>query len=313
VIALRKQRRLGRAFAACGLLAFAACNQTPTEITPLPRALGEVEAVRFAAENLVPLDPNTGAGYVLWGLRERNQASRLGRFFIDATTGEVVDASGNPLSSFTTDEFAMRTLQGVLVTIETAPDTADTPVGMQILSGTFIDRVAEVTVPISSAIDTASGTLRIFTPTDGPNTNENSGFWMVDPSGNPSLDTPDTTAALIYETFIEINGLNLNVGRFDFPSEADDLCRYCANFDEFPAPERPGEDLLLNAPEGLFFPRDLSGAIVRISLEGRFNDLAQQSQLIVLEAMLPVGLTGGEIVSFQNLAASFPSGSAVLY
>lgn len=309
----RPRRRLGRSIAACGLLAFAACNQTPTEITPLPRALGEVEAVLFSAENLQPLDPDSGGGYVLWGLRERNQAGRLGRFYIDATSGEVVDASGNPLSSFTTDEFAMRTLQGVLVTIETAPDTTETPTGMQILSGTFIDRVASVTVPISTAIGSASGSLRVFTPTDGPNTNENSGFWMVDPSGNFSLSIPDTTAALIYETFIEIDGRNLNVGRFDRPNQEDDLCRYCANFEEFPAPERPGEDMLLNAPEGLFFPRDLSGAIVRISLEGRFNDFGAQSQLIVLEAVLPEGLVGGEIVGFQNRAATFPSGSAVLY
>ena len=75
---------------------------------------------------------------------------------------------------------------------------------MQIISGTFIDRVAELTVPISSSITSASGTLRVFTPTDGPDTNENSGVWMVDAAGEPSLNMPDTSAALQYETFIEI-------------------------------------------------------------------------------------------------------------
>lgn len=305
-------RHIGRAIAACGLLAFVACNQTPTEITPLPRALGEVEAVRVTLAGLVPLGEGEG-GYVLWGLRERNQAGRLGAFFIDPTTGEMVDGSGTPVDSFSTEEFALRTLQGVIVTIETSPDTADTPVGPQILSGTFIDRVASLTVPISSSITSSSGTLRVFTPTDGPNTNENSGVWMLDAAGAPSLVVPDTTAALQYETFIEIDGQNLNLGRFEVPDDRDDFCRFCANFEQFPQPERPGDDLLLNPPDGLTFPRDLSGAIVRISLEGRFNDLAAQSQLIVLEAVLPAGLQGGEIIGFVNRTETFPAGSAVLY
>jgi hypothetical protein len=296
----------------CVLVLFAACNQTPTEITPLPRALGEVGAVHLIVESLAPLGDNEGT-YVVWGLRERSQTGHLGAFFIDPITGQMVDAEGTPISEFTTDEFPLRTLQGVLVTIEPDPNNTDTPAGMQILSGTLIDRVALLTVPISSSVTTGSGALRVFTPTDGPGTNENSGFWMIDEVGEPTLMLPDTTAALNYETFIEINGTNINVGRFDVVDQRDDQCRFCANFQQFPQPERPGDDLLLNAPDGLTFPRDLSGAIVRISLEGRFNDFAQQSQLIVLEAVLPSGLTGGEIVGFVNRTESFPFARAALY
>lgn len=303
----------GRVASVMALLLFGACNQTPTEITPLPRALGEVEAVRFQASNLAPLDAATQGVYVLWGLRERNQAGKLGEFYIDPTNGDVTDVDGNPLDSFVTDEFAMRNITGILVTIEVDASTVESPAGMQIISGTFIERVANMTVPISADITSASGTLRVFTPTDGPGTNENSGFWMVDAADNPTLAMPDTSAALQYETFIETGGQNINVGRFEVTDERDDFCRFCADFEEFPQPERPGDDLLLNAPEGLFFPRDLSGSIVRISLEGRFNDFAQQSQLIVLEAVLPSGLVGGETVGFVNLASSFPTGVAVLF
>lgn len=301
-----------RSLFALSLILVGACNQTPTEITPLPRALGEVEAVRINMESLVPLDPSTQGTYILWGLGERNEASRLGDFFIDPTTGDVVDASGTPIDTFKTDDVSMRKLQGILVTIEANP-SAEAPSGMQIISGTFIDRVAELTVPISSGITSASGSLRVFSPTDGPDTNENSGFWMVDSVGEPSLDMPDTTAALQYETFVEIDGQNLNVGRFDVVDDRDDFCRFCADIEEFPQPERPGDDLLINAPEGMVFPIDLSEAIVRISLEGRFNDFVQQSQLIVFEAVLPAGLIGEEIVGFTNLTASFPRGQAVLY
>lgn len=292
-----------------GLVLVGACNQTPTETTPLVRALGEVEAVRINMEGLAPLTEGT---YILWGLGERNQAGRLGEFFVDPTTGEVVDANGAPLDAFTTDDITLRTLQGILVTIEVNPGT-ETPTGMQVISGTFIDRVAALTVPISSGITSATGSLRVFTPTDGPDTNENSGFWMVDDAGEPSLDMSDTSAALQYETFIEIGGQNINVGRFDVVNRRDDFCRFCADFEEFPQPERPGDDLLLNAPGGLLFPIDISGGIVRISLEGRVNDFAQQSQLIVLEAVLPFGLIGGEIIGFTNLTASFPTGQAVLF
>lgn len=301
-----------RSLLALSLILVGACNQTPTEITPLPRALGEVEAVRINMNSLAPLDQATEGTYILWGLGERNQTGRLGAFFIDPTSGAVVDANGAPLDTFATDEIALRTLQGILVTIEVNPESTS-PTGMQILSGTFIDRVANLTVPISSGISSASGSLRVFTPTDGPNTNENAGLWMVDATGMPSLNMPDTTAALQFETFIEIGGQNINLGRFDVVDNRDDFCRFCADFEEFPQPERPGDDLLLNPPEGLLFPGDISGTIVRISLEGRFNDFATQSQLIVLEAMLPSGLSGGEIVAFTNLAASFPTGQAVLY
>jgi len=293
-------------------MTFAGCNQTPTEITPLPRALGEVEAVYFEATGLKPLDPATEGVYVLWALRDRNQAGLLGDFYIDAT-GAVVDVEGNPQPEFRTEEFAMRNINGLLVTIEIQGGNWEAPSGMQILSGTYIDRVANLIVPISTAITSAGGSLRVFTPTDGPNTNETSGFWMVDAAGDPSLNVPDTSAALEYETYIEIGGQNLNVGRFESAGTADDFCRFCAENADFPPPERPGDDLLENTPEGLVFPTDISGATVRISLEGRFNDFVGQSQLVVLEAVLPAGLTGGEIISFTNLAGSFPTGRSVLY
>ena len=301
-----------RSLFALSLILVGACNQTPTEITPLPRALGEVEAVRVNMSSLAPLDQATEGSYILWGLGERNQTTRLGEFFIDRTSGAVVDANGAPLDTFSSTDVALRTLQGILVTIEANPST-DSPTGMQLISGTFVDRVAALTVPISSDITSASGSLRVFTPTDGPRNNENAGVWMVDAAGAPSLSMPDTTAALQFETFIDVGGQNLNVGRFDVVDNRDDFCRFCASIPAFPQPERPGDDLLLNPPSGLVFPIDLSGATVRISLEGRFNDFAQQSQLIVLEAVLPSGLVGGEIVAFANLAASFPSGQAVLY
>ncbi len=294
---------------ACALL-LPACNQTPTEITALPRAVGEVQAILVDVTLLQPLDPGTDGIYYLWALLERNESQSLGAFHIGAG-GQMVDTAGVPLGEFRSDQFPLRETLRMLVTIESDTDEPTAPSGMQILSGTFIEGVATLTVPISSAITSAGGSVQIFTPTDGPNTNETSGFWMVDSNGDPSLSLPDTTAALIYETFVDINGSSLSVGRFDRGDQADDRCRFCA--DEAPAPERPGDDLLVNAPDGLTFPASLAGARITVSLEGRSIDFFPRSQLIVLEGLVPAGVTPRAIVPLINRTNSFPSGTAVLF
>lgn len=304
----RRARRVGGLLLAA---AVAACNPTPTEITPLPRAIGEVEAVRLRTVQLAPLDPATEGIYALYSVRERSQTALLGTFNVDAS-GQVVDENGAPKTDFTTDEHALRSTLSVLVTIEIPDQVTQSPNGFQILSGTFVDSVAQLRVPISSSIQSAAGTLRVHTPTDGPDTNETSGVWMHDLDGEPSLQLPDTTAALQYELFIDVGGRSLPVGRFEAADQADSINQYSS--DQVGAPARPGEDLLVNAPEGLVFPVDLSGARVTISLESRFTtDFVQRSQLIVLEAFLPGGLRGDDIVTFINRTGSFPSGEAVLY
>ena len=300
-------RRLALVTAA---IATVACGNTPTEITPLPRSVGEVEGVLLQIDSLAPLDPSTQGVYVLWAIINRGEAKLLGEFFIDGS-GTIVDDTGAPIEQFDSDDFSVRRTLSVLITIETPSSLSDSPQGTQIMSGTFIDGVANLSVPISTAIVDSSGSLRVFTPTDGPDTNESAGFWMIGEDGEPLLSIPDTTAALVFETFVEVQGRSLPVGRFERADAADSVNQYSSP--QFPAPEAPGEDLLLNAPEGVIFPADLSGARISISLEGRANDFVQQGQLVVLEAFLPGGLTGGETIPFVNRTASFPSGRAVLY
>ncbi len=287
-----------------------ACNQTPTEITALPRAVGEIQAMLVDVSSLQPLDPASEGIYYLWALLERNESRSLGAFNVGAG-GQIVDTTGAAKREFSSDQFSMRKTLGILITVESDAVAPESPSGMQILSGTFIEGVARLSVPISTAITSSNGAVRIFTPTDGPNTNETSGFWMVDGNGDPLVNVPDTTAALVYETFVEINGQSVNVGRFDRPDQSDDFCRFCADLD--PAPDRPGDDLLVNPPDGLAFPADLSGARISVSLEGRSNDFVSQSQLIVLEGFVPIGVTPETIVSLINRADSFPSGQAVLF
>ncbi|HJO03798.1 MAG TPA: hypothetical protein QGG47_07480 [Acidobacteriota bacterium] len=287
-----------------------ACNQTPTEITPLPKAIGEVEAILIDVASLQPLDPATEGIYYLWALLERSESESLATFNI-GPGGQIVDTSGAPLREFRSDQFALRETLGILITVESDADAPEAPSGMQILSGTFIEGVATLAVPISSAITSAGGSMRVFSPTDGPNTNETSGIWMVDGNGDPSVGLPDTTAALEYELFIDINGSSVAVGRFDRADQADDSCRFCA--DSSLAPARPGEDLLTNASGGLAFPASLAGARITVSLEGGASDFLSRSQLIVLEGTVPIGVTPGAMVPLVNRTSTFPSGKAILF
>lgn len=303
-------RRLAFAAAVVGMTLLPACNNVPTEITPLPRAVGEIEAIYMQLNQLQPLDPATQGVYTLWALTDRGQADRITDFYV-SDDGAIVDASGTRIVRFTTENFALRKTISLLISIELSATPSDAPAGMQILSGTFVEGVAILAVPAPATIFSASGTLRLFTPTDGPDTNETSGVWAITASGAPSLLLPDTTAALQYETFVDVQGRSLPVGRFDRVDQKDDANAYVSTL--FPVPERPGEDLLLNAPEGLTFPADLRGNRVSISLEGRFNDYVQQSQLVVLEGIVPIGATGGETIILFNRTASFPSGTAILY
>jgi hypothetical protein len=50
-----------------------------------------------------------------------------------------------------------------------------------------------------------------------------------------------------------------------------------------------------------------------LTLEPRLADSVDPSQLIVLEAILPAGLSGGETITPVNRAAGFPTGTAVLF
>ena len=83
---------------------------------------------------------------------------------------------------------------------------------------------------------------------------------------------------------------------------------------EEPPPDFPGEDFLVNAPAGLVFPADLGGARLLLTLEATVGDTSvDPSQLVVLEAILPASVTGGEIIELTNQTANFPVGTAAIF
>ena len=285
-----------------------ACGQTPTEFRPLPASLGDVRGVAMGFEQLRPRGEDQGT-YAAWINLDRGNVVPLGKFSVNEA-GQPLDENGEVIERFEADQRVFGAVS-VLITIEVNPDAiGNVPAGTAILQGPFFEGIAELVVPVPFGIESAAGRYRVFTPTDGPDTNEGSGVWAIDTEGEPLLDLPPTNNIYAYEHFMIINGTPVIMGRFRAIDAPDTICAHCG---EEVAPEVPGEDFLVNAPEGLVFPADLTGARLIVTLEGIVSDFADPSQLVVMDVILPAGLEGGEIIELTNRTALFPAGRAVIF
>jgi hypothetical protein len=159
---------------------------------------------------------------------------------------------------------------------------------------------------------TAQGTYILATPTDGEDTNENSGIWFLDLSSAPppaqGLFLPTLPDGWKYEGWAVIDGIPVTTGTFLDPADADDAAPYSDN--QEPAPAFPGEDFLLNAPTGLDFPTDLSEGMGVISIEPDPDNSPAPFTLKPLRANIPADATDHENYEMTNFAGSFPVGAA---
>ncbi len=288
-------------------LAVAGCGDTPREFRPLPSALGDVRGVALGFERLKTLGSGEGI-YAAWLRRDNGDIIGLGPFNVNAD-GRPVNTQGTVIERFTSPENLFSSVS-IVITIEPGGTPGGTPGSAAILQGPFLDGVAQLSVPAPLLVDQASGSYRVFTPTDGPDTNENAGVWGVDENGEASLVLPPLNNVYSYEHYMVIDGQVVTMGRFLSANAPDFINRFSG---PLPAPEFPGEDFLVNAPPGLVFPADLSGSRLFLTLEPTFDDTAGPSQLVLLEAVLPAGLQGGEMIPLTNRTAEFPTGTAAIF
>jgi hypothetical protein len=289
------------------LLAVPGCGDTPREFRPLPSALGDVRGVAMGFERLRTLDAGQGT-YAAWLRRDNGDIIGLGPFNVNAD-GRPVNRAGEVIERFSSSENLFSSVS-IVVTIEPGGTPGGSPGAAAILQGPFLDGVAQLSVPAPLLIDQAQGRYRVFTPTDGPDTNEGSGVWGVNEDGEPSLLLPPLNNVYSYEHYMVIDGQTVTMGRFLSPRLPDFVNPFSGPLE---APAFPGEDFLVNAPGGLVFPADLAGARLLLTLEPTFDDTADPSQLVVLEAVLPAGLQGGEIIQLTNRTADFPTGTAAIF
>jgi hypothetical protein len=227
-----------------------------------------------------------------------------------------VDDSGN--MSQTEFEIRKKDLEkatAYVLTIEPYPDNDPAPSSVHILGGDFSGNTAMLSIAHHSALGddftTAAGKYILATPTDGANNNEKSGVWWLDPAGgspSPGLALPALPGGWKYEGWAVINGVPVSTGKFTSVSGADESAPHSGTMQ---APAFPGEDFLTNAPAGLSFPADLSGATVVISIEPDPDNSNTPFLLKPLVGNVPSSATEHTLYQMQNNALTTnPTGTA---
>ncbi|MCP3974295.1 MAG: hypothetical protein GY720_07370 [bacterium] len=212
-----------------------------------------------------------GAHYEGWLIIDSTPVS-TGRF--NVVDGAIVDLDGAAVDHFSV-EADTSAATAVVITIEPANDSDPAPSDTHILAGDLVDGAANLTISHAAALGTdfaaASGEFVLATPTDGDHTNDEfSGVWFLTfPGPTPGLVLPELPDGWIYEGWTVIDGTPVTTGTFLAVDRSDDAAPYSGTVR---TPNFPGEDFLQNAPEGMTFPTNLSGATVVISIEPLTED-----------------------------------------
>ena len=188
-------------------------------------------------------------------------------------TGGLFDINEDGEVEITSDQNHLYGHDGaaaVVISIEPSVGDDPAPSDTKVLGGPIADDGSfELSIDHPAALGTdfsdASGSFILATPTDDAEDNELSGVWFLSlPGPEAALDLPELPAGWAYEGWAVIDGQPISTGRFVDGAAADD-------FDGFSGPNAgpnyPGEDFLVNAPDGLEFPTDLTEATIVISVE----------------------------------------------
>ncbi|MEM7092347.1 MAG: anti-sigma factor [Actinomycetota bacterium] len=249
-------------------------------------------AVSFSG--LEPLGPN--AVYEGWLIIDGAPQS-TGTFNIDA------DGNVALINSATTTNIASAT--AYVLTIEPANDPDPAPSATHVLAGDVVDGRADLTISHPAALGTdfasAGGSFIVAAPTTETTDDDLSGVWFLDPTGADgpvaSLDLPALPEGWAYEGWVVVDGTPVSTGRFTDASGPDDFSGFSGPAD---APPYPGEDLVANAPAGLSFPTDLSGATVVISVEPDPDDGPAPFALKPLVGEIPADVEVGALNSLGD-------------
>ncbi|WP_456379353.1 anti-sigma factor [Lutibacter sp.] len=230
------------------------------------------------------------------------------------TTGRFsVDGTGNvSQNTFSLDYESLTSATTFILTIEPAVGDNPAPSSVHILAGDFSGNTGNLSISHTAALGndyaTAAGEYILATPTNGADTNENSGIWFLSlDSGSPAvgLTLPTLPVGWKYEGWAVINGIPVTTGTFTAIDMVD-------NFDGFSStmggPPFPGEDFLMNAPSGLTFPTDITGGKAVISIEPDPDNSPNPFLLKPLVGDIPTNAIDHTTYSMnQNL--NFPTGT----
>lgn len=231
------------------------------------------------------------------------------------TTGTfTVDDKGQmSQTEFSLDAEDLQNASTFVLTIEPSPDNDPAPTDVHIIAGDFNSETASLTIDHGAALNTnfsdMAGDYVLATPTNGMMSDEHSGIWFLDnSSGSPmaSLELSPLPKGWIYEGWAVINGVPVSTGTFSAADMADNAAPYSGNM---AGPPFPGEDFLMNAPNGLSFPTNLSGGMAVISVEPVPDNSSGPFLLKPMASAIPQNAADHTIYPLaQNLV--FPTGTA---
>ncbi|MBD3224687.1 MAG: T9SS type A sorting domain-containing protein [Caldithrix sp.] len=257
----------------------------------------------------------SGFHYEGWAIVNDHPVS-TGKFNVNSS-GELIDMDGNVIENgeFTIGQ-DLSAASAIVLTIEPDDDPSPMPASTHYLAGDISDMSASLTVDHPAALGDdftgSTGNYILATPTNGDDSNENSGIWFLDLSeGSPAqgLFLPTLPDGWEYEGWTVINGMPVTTGKFLKTDSADFAAPYSG---EMSGPPFPGEDFLMNAPDGLTFPTDIAGGNAVISIEPSPDDAGSPFTLKPLAGMIPGDATDHTTYAMNNNAGSFPTGNASL-
>lgn len=228
----------------------------------------------------------------------------------------TVNASGNlSKTSFTVDADDLAIATDFVLSIEPMPDNDPNPSAIKIIGGVFSGQTASVSAAHGAALgndfSNVSGKYIFATPTTTATDDELSGIWFLDlSSGSPmtGLNLPVLPSGWKYEGWAVINGMPVTTGTFTMANAADQSAPFSGS--DAAGPPFPGEDYIINAPTGLMFPTNLSGATAVISIEPDPDNNAEPFLFKPLVGVAPSSAL--DHVSYDmmsNVLSSFPAGT----
>ena len=276
--------------------------------------------VTLSFEDLKPLEG--GLSYQAWVIESKINGywgSPLGIFNIDES-GQIVDPStGSVLSGTFEAGLDAGDVFAVQVTVEMSDTLVSQPSATFILGGTVVGATAALSQGswLSMAVEFSgmSGRYFLATPSDDLEDNELSGVWFADlDSGTPAqgLLLPQAPDGWDYEAWVVIGDDTLSTGKFYQSTGADTTNTFGGITGNY---EFPGQDFLMDAPEGMTFPLDLSGSPIFITLEPwEEYDVEPLSPFNVrlLEATIPADAVAGTTYDMTSLLGVMPRGTATV-
>lgn len=216
-------------------------------------------------------------------------------------------------TSFSMDAVMLEAATTFVLSIEPIPDNDPAPSNIKILGGDFSGSQASVSVSHGAALgadfSSSAGTAILATPTTSDQTDELSGIWFLDlSSGSPAtgLVLPTLPSAWKYEGWAVINGTPVSSGTFSVVDAIDDADPFSGSV---MGPPFPGEDFVVNAPEGLTFPTDLSGQTLVISIEPSPDNSTMPFAFKPLVVSIPSAAADHLNYGMTYQANTFPSGT----